>query len=125
MTAQEEPVATSDAPKVGSLNIAITSFSINTSSIDNDANISLPLWGRVVTKASDDVWVQSSNFAKSVGWAVPEGEADGDEAAAVEKFTFGHQKSPSLVLPRKKQRREKQITNLGRGRTSQTSCQTL
>ena len=62
--AQEETVATSDAPKVGSLNIAITSFSINTSSIDNDANISLPLWGRVVTKASDDVWVQSSNFAK-------------------------------------------------------------
>ena len=86
--AQEETVATSDAPKVGSLNIAITSFSINTSSIDNDANISLPLWGRVVTKASDDVWVQSSNFAKSVGWAVPEGEADSDEAAAVEKFTF-------------------------------------
>ena len=88
MTAQEEPVATSDAPKVGSLNIAITSFSINTSSIDNDVNISLPLWGRVVTKASDDAWIQSSNFAKSVGWAVPEGEADGDEAAAVEKFTF-------------------------------------
>ena len=88
MTAQEEPVATSDAPKVGSLNIAITSFSINTSSIDNDVNISLPLWGRVVTKASDDAWIQSSNFAKSVGWAVPEGEADSDEAAAVEKFTF-------------------------------------
>ena len=76
MSEEEEVVAQENAevketptPANGSINMSITNFSINTLSIDNDENISLPLWGRIVTKANDDSWIQSSAFGKAVGWS--------------------------------------------------------
>ena len=54
MSEEEEVVAQENAevketptPANGSINMSITNFSINTLSIDNDENISLPLWGQL------------------------------------------------------------------------------
>jgi tetratricopeptide (TPR) repeat protein len=87
-----EDIAVAETPiESGSLNISITQFSIDTNSIDNDENISLPLWGRIVTKANDDLWIQSSNFGKAVGWVsnnVNNQEEGEETTTAVENFSF-------------------------------------
>ena len=97
MSEEEEVVAQENAevketptPANGSINMSITNFSINTLSIDNDENISLPLWGRIVTKANDDSWIQSSAFGKAVGWSGGNegGGEDEENTNTAEKFTF-------------------------------------
>ena len=97
MSEEEEVVAQENAevketptPANGSINMSITNFSINTLSIDNDENILLPLWGRIVTKANDDSWIQSSAFGKAVGWSGGNegGGEDEENTNTAEKFTF-------------------------------------